>query len=353
MLFLSEVEKKDWRKWGNEILAGQSDPADFHESVRPNLLPAFQFYAGTLLAAKGFEEAGARWIKEGAMIEEDGLFLNAFLASFLDRQKGKLIMPAVVFQDPAPFVHFSTVPILEKARENFIAHCCHSFPVFAEPFRIMDIGCGNGALLVMLLKGLLESERISSIGEILLIDSSKAMCKLAKETVLAAFPSVKINVIESRIQDFSSKITGKYDVAMSSLAYHHMPFETKQLHLEKLRPFIDHFVIFELDADNDTPELYSPEMALAVYQSYGRIIDFVFSHDAPIQTAQQCVDCFLMSEAVSFMIHKRGERTDYHMLRSQWQELFEKTLGNEFTLRCDSIAYTDEYLNLFTMHYGR
>jgi hypothetical protein len=108
-----------------------------------------------------------------------------------------------------------------------------------------------------------------------------------------------------------------------------------------------------MDANNDTPELYSPDLAFSVYQSYGRIIDFVYAHDAPVEVVTDCIDSFLMTELVSILTQPRGERTDYHMLRSQWNDLFETELCPEFTMRCDSTCYADEYLALFTMHYGR
>jgi len=83
------------------------------------------------------------------------------------------------------------------------------------------------------------------------------------------------------------------------------------------------------------------------------MIDFVFSHDAPIEVAQACVDRFLMTEAVSLLTQRRGERNDYHMLNTQWHGLFEQTLTPEFLCLCDSPCYADEYFSLFIIHYGR
>lgn len=82
-------------------------------------------------------------------------------------------------------------------------------------------------------------------------------------------------------------------------------------------------------------------------------MDFVFSYDAPVEVVISCIDSFLMTELVSLMSEPRGVRTDYHMLRSQWHDLFKKSLGSEFTLRSDCTCYADEYLGLFTLHYGR
>ncbi len=353
MLFLSEQEKQLWSSLGNEILDKRLPPRDMQDEVRGNLVSFFHYYAGILLAAHGQELLGKQWFAEGAQIEDDGLFSNAFTAAFLERQQNRFIMPDTAFADPRPFVHFAGVPEVKGARERFIKQCGHSMPRFNRPLRIMDIGCGNGALAATLLKHLQEAGKVGDIDEILLIDASPAMVVLAKETVQKDFPNVTIRTINSRIENISDSIDASYDVALSSLAYHHMPMELKRVHLEKLKSRIDHFVIFELDANNDTPELHSPDLALSVYQSYGRIIDFVFAHDAPVDVVQACVDCFLMTEAVSILTQPRGVRTDYHMLRSQWRELFDSVLGPEFTCRCDSTSYGDEYLDLFTMHYGR
>ncbi|HRU07001.1 MAG TPA: hypothetical protein P5137_14640, partial [Candidatus Brocadiia bacterium] len=120
------------------------------------------------------------------------------------------------------------------------------------------------------------------------------------ETVGKEFPPSVIQTVTSRIEDCSDQIGGRYDVALCSLSYHHMPIEVKRKHLERLKEHFDHLVIFEVDANNDTPELFSPELAVSVYQSYGRIIDFVYAHDAPVEVAQGCVDCFLMTEEISF-----------------------------------------------------
>jgi len=217
----------------------------------------------------------------------------------------------------------------------------------------MDIGCGDGALTCRLLAHLMESKKVPEIGEVLLIDPSPAMISMATEKVRSAFPDVIISTDNARIQDCSLSFDRHYDIAMSSLAYHHMPVEDKRIHLSRLKPWISHFLLFELDANNDTPEMYSPELAVSVYQSYGRIMDFVFAHDAPVVVVTDCIDSFLMTEVVSILSEPRGIRTDYHMLRKEWLDLFSQVLEPEFSLRSDSTCYGDEYVGLFTLHYGR
>ncbi len=353
MLFLSDNEILIWRSLIKYILERKLKPWKIEESFRPSLLPAFHFFAGTICAAKGEEELGVKWIREGVMGEEGGYFSNAFLSGFLSRNGGKLVKPAVVFADPRPFIHFASVPVMKRSREHFVSHCGHSLPVFREPLRIMDIGCGNGALLVALLTHLRDTGAVKDIEEILLIDPSQAMCELATETVGKAFEPVKIKTLQSRIESVSEVVSSHYHIALASLSYHHMPSETKLFHLTRLSPHIDHFVVFELDANNDYPELYSPQLALSVYQSYGAMIDFIFSHDATVEIAIAAIDDFLVSEAISILTEKRGVRSDYHMLRPQWHDLLGKGLGSGFSCWCDSTCYGDENITLFTIHYGR
>lgn len=338
---------------GKEILAGGKGPDHFNGDVQTHLLPMFHYYAGTLMTARGHKERGIEWLRTGTMLEEEGLFLNAFLIGFLERHHGELEPPTVCFEDPRPFLHFAGVPIMKKARGNFIKHSVNAMPKIKKPFRFMDIGCGDGGLTAWLLKTLREAGKVDDIGEIFLIDSSPAMIDLARQTLEKDFPPSVIKTINSKIQDVSEKLDDKYDLAISSLAYHHMPLEKKRIHLKQLKPWIDNFILFELDANNDTPELHSPELAASTYQSYGKIIDFVFSHDGDVDVAQASVDSFLMTENISFLTQPRGVRSDYHMLRHQWRALFDEVLGDEFTCRMDSTAHSNEYMDLFTMYYGR
>ena len=353
MLFLSEGEKQQWSELGADILANRSKPGSLDADIRSDLVSAFHCFVGARLAAEGQEALGKEWLFAGMPYEEDGLFLNAFMTAFLERQNDRFIMPEVCFADPRPFVHLTTVPSFKSARENFLKHCERTMPDFSGPIRIVDLGTGSGVMLVAFLKHLRKVGKISDVAEIVLVDASRGMVELAEKTVAEDFPPSVIRTVNSPIQDFAARIDTKFDIALSSLAYHHMPSEAKLIHMKQLRPWIDHFVICELDADTDTPELHSPELALAVYQVYGRLMDDVFAHDAPIAIAQACIDCFLMVETVSFFTQPRGARTDYHMLRYQWRRIFDEGLGPEFTCWCDSICSSDEYFGLFTMHYGR
>ncbi len=353
MLFLSTQEKTAWADHARTIQSLAHSPDLYINTVRPNLYSAFCYFIGTLLAAENHPDRGKEWLKAGAITEEEGLFSSFFLLGFLERHGGMLKKPAVAFEDPRPFIHFTHIPAMVEARRRMISFFAGSLPKFWTPVRFMDIGCGDGSLTVRFLQQLIDSGKVPGFSEILLIDPSTAMIELAKDSVSAAFPDVLIKTENARIEDCSARINNRYDIALSSLAYHHMPVEEKYIHIRRIKPWIDHFLLFELDADHDTPEMYSPELAFSVYQSYGRIIDLVFAYDAPVSVVTDCVDLFWITEIISILTEPRGIRTDYHMLRNQWNELFKRTLCPEFSLRSDSTCYGDEYVTLFALHYGR
>ena len=353
MLFLSDKEKMQWKHLADELIATEAHPGRKHVSVRSNLQSVFHAYTGALLTTSGLQDLGREWFRHGAQLERDGFFFNTFLTSFLERQNKRLIMPAVAFEDPRPYVHFTKVPEIQAARRNFIQYSANSLPAFNRPVRVIDLGCGNGALVAELLAHWHKQGKIPAVEEIVLLDPSTGMLELAERTVKQAFPAVPLTPIHARIESWAPGIDSHYDIALSSLAFHHMPLDKKKTSLEKIAPWIDHFLLFEVDANNDTPELNSPDLMLSVYQSYARMIDFVFAHDAPIDVVYACVDCFLMTEVVSFLTQPRGQRTDYHMLRTQWHNLFQQVMGREFTWASNTSCYDDEYFSMYMLHMAR
>jgi SAM-dependent methyltransferase len=353
MYYLSLHESENFVEWSEQVIRGEADPQDFSIFLRPVMLPAFHFYCGVLLCKLGQLKRGLQCFVDGALYEADNMFSNAFIASFMERHDLDLLMPAVCFEDPRPYIHFTTTPELKLARKNFLKQCALSLPHFEKPLRFMDIGTGNGALAIELLHQLRRTKVIDGVEEILLIDASRGMLELAEKNVKDEFPNIKITTILGRIQDVIGNIEGHYDIALCSLSYHHMPMEHKQKYMLQLKDKFDHLLLFEINADNDLPDMDSPELLLSVYQSYGGMIDFIFAHDAPLEVAIDAVDSFLMTEQMSFLLQQRGERTDYHALRSQWVELFEEVLKPEFECLSNGTCFAEDFFELFNLHYGR
>lgn len=352
MIFLGLDEVKRWRRLGESLTAGTLMPGLHPEGVRRGLLPHFHFYVGSLLASAGRGAEGLAWFREGSLVESDENLGNAYWGSFLERQGRVLRMPEVVFADPRPYLHFTGVPAIKKARERFIAQAILSLPDFDAPFRFIDIGCGDGGLTAAFLRGLREAGRIGEIACITLVDPSPAMLELATATLSAAFPGVKIVSTLGRFEDVSADLP-ESDVALAALSIHHMPREVRRVHLERLAHRTLHLFLFELNANHDTPELNSPELAVSIYQIYGAFISEIFAHDASLELALACVDRFLLAEAVSLLTMPRGVRTEYHMLRGQWREQFTETLGPDFTCLGEFTDNAAENVELITLHYGK
>lgn len=351
MIFLACDEAKRWNELGKLVATGSLTPGRRPEGVRQALVPHFHFYAGCLLASAGRGAEGMSWFREGSLLESDMNLGNAFLRSFMERQGGVLRIPETVFADPRPFVHFTTVPGIRKARERFIIQAARSLPDFASPFRFTDIGCGDGGLTAALLQYLLEAARIRDVECVTLVDPSPSMLDLAAATVTAAFPGITVKKVPGRFQDVTADLP-ETDVTLAALSIHHMPREVRRVHLQRLARRTRHLILFELNADHDAPELNSPELAMSVYQSYGPTIDAIFAHDAPLELAVACVDRFLLGEAVSILTQPRGVRTDYHMLRGQWKEQFAEALGPDFHCLGEFTDHAAENVEFITLHYG-
>ena len=308
MLMMPPAEGALWRESADEIVAKDTTPDAFDGPVRADLLPAFRCYAGVRLVRAGRGREGRAWFTAGVLEEEHGQFFNAFVSGFLGRHAGRLVTPEVVFADPKPFVHFAGVPAIAGSRRALLDQCAESLPRLDHPLRIVDLGCGDGGLIVALVKHLQEAGKVGDVGEIRLVDTSPAMLELAGRTVSEAFTADVVRPVHDTIAGAVDAMDGRFDVAFSSLAYHHMPVEQKRTCHGRLKQSADHVVIFEIDADHDTPEVDSPELVLSVYRSYGRVIDMVYEHDAPVEVAQACVDRFLMGEAISLLTQPRGVR---------------------------------------------
>ncbi|MEE9912640.1 MAG: class I SAM-dependent methyltransferase [Deltaproteobacteria bacterium] len=350
MYYLASAEQTLWTSMAQEAMDGKLTPRSPLKGIRTALRAHFHFYVGGLLAGLGEDRKSWDWFREGAL-EEGGIF-NAIMVAYLERHNGRFQMPEMIFADPQPYEHFTTVPTVMDMREKFVRFAASSLPVFDAPLTILDVGCGDGSLLVLLLKRLIAARRIGQAGRAILVDSSAAMLDRAAEKLKEAFPELTVDQRHGRIQEHAARLPSGIDVALMSLAYHHMPWNDKAIHLREMAGQIGNLLLMEMDGDNDTPHLGSPELAVSVYQSYGPLIDSIFAHDAPIAVSQGCVDNFVMAEVISFLTQPRGKRNDYHIRRDQWARIISENLIGHHRLG-ETTVLSSEGCEFFASHWGK
>lgn len=354
MLFLSPEEIRRWRDTAAEVCARRLGPdACAFPGTRLSLRAHFHFYVGGLLGAEGDVEGARRWFVSGEPFEDERLPTNRVLADFLKRY-GKFSAPGVIFADPRAYAPFSVSRPIRKARARFL-DCVHSVPASADrPFSFLDIGCGDGVLTAAFLARLLARGTVGRFDRVVLLDSSAGMLAKAVPTVAAVLGSDHAIVpLHARVQDAAASLEGGFDLTLSALAYHHMPVEDKRRHLRELGEKTRQMIVFELDANNDRGEQGDPALAVSVYQTYGRLFDFVLTgSDDEARFKQACLDGFTVAETISFFVQPRAERTDFHMLRTEWHELFREAWSGRAACLYDASSYADEFTSLFTLHYG-
>jgi len=345
MFYLSESDAERWRG-----LAGSFDTSAL-DAEPERLRPALCYYLGAGHLAAGRLYEARQWLQAGVL--EEPVRASAYLLDYLDRHDGSVATVLPSFEDPRPWAHFSSLPHLKTARETMISFCTASLPDLESPVRMMDIGCGNGALTVSLLERLVDSGGTPGVGDVLLLDPSEGMLDAAAERVSEAFPGARITTVADTLQGCSEGLPGGYDVALCALSVHHMPRERKVEHIGRLASSVGHLLIFELGANHDLPEMLSPELVYSVYQTFGQSLEYIYAREAPEDVRRACADIFVMTEALSLLFEPRGKRTEYHMMRHQWHELLSGFDAPSVTCMGERTCYCDPYCEVFALHYVR
>lgn len=349
MLYLVPEERSLWLALSERAMAQRLSADQGLSEMRPALRPGFRFHVAALLAAAGAVDAALPWLAAGALEEQDNMAC-AYLASFLKRH-GSLAMPAVVFEDPRPYIHFTTVPTMVATRFAFREFAVRTLPRSVHPLTFMDVGCGNGTMGIELLQHLQQSQVIPSVGQIILVDPFPAMLETARKKAHEAFPDVPVITINGRSQEVMATLPDGVDLTLCSLSIHHMPWEDKVPLVQRLSQCSSELLLFELNGDHDLHELGAPELSLSLYQTYGVLIDAIFAHDTPVDEALSCVDLFLLAELVSLLTEPRGKRTEYHMTPEQWRRLCEQEAGCR--LAGMEVCLAGNGSELFGQHYRR
>jgi SAM-dependent methyltransferase len=352
VLTLRPNDVATWTDLLPQVLDGRLEPAGQGEQrLEPDQVGAFRFFAGTSLATRADPRA-PEWLGAGAAVDGPELRASDYVAELLLRN-GHLSAPSTPFADPRAFVHFTHLPAMRACRAEFVSFAIDSLPEVSGPLRVLDVGCGDGEMLELLLPALLGSGRWDEVSAITLLDPSPGMLSSAKGRIAAVWPDARVDGRVARLEDVASSLGGRYDLVLGSLSLHHMPAEVKHRTLAALAPVMDNLLLLELDADHDSPEVGSPRLAASVHQTYGWMLAQILGPDTPDPVAQESADQFVAPELVSLLTRPRGARSEYHMPRDAWLDLLTDALGPDLRPLGARTALSTPHADLFALHLGR
>ena len=218
---------------------------------------------------------------------------------------------------------------------------------------IIDIGSGNGILLVEIIKQLLALYQLESI-QIISIEQSPEMIA-ATEKYCQASISIPIlfTPICCKIQDITPQqlaIIKNHDPIWfinASLSLHHLPREIKSISMKMLAELSACCLISEANNNHDLPEKDTPELIYSVTENYGFIIQDILSSHISKTDQKLCINNFILTEAINILKNDREQRGDYHALISEWQEIAEE--GRWHVVKTTPIICLPERIFTFTM----
>jgi hypothetical protein len=218
---------------------------------------------------------------------------------------------------------------------------------------IIDIGSGNGILLVEIIKQLLELYQLDSI-QVISIEQSPGMLAATEEYCQASISiPILFTPICCRIQEITTQqlaIIKSHDPIWfinASLSLHHLPREIKSISMKMLAELSTCCLISEANNNHDVPEKDTPELIYSVTENYGFIIQDILSSSISKTDQKLCINNFILTEAINILRNDRQQRGDYHALISEWQEIAEE--GRWHVVKTTPIISLPEHIFTFTM----
>jgi SAM-dependent methyltransferase len=283
-------------------------------------------YAGILLASGQRIADSIRVLK----LCVDRTF-SAVLADYL--LENQAFAPAAkAFQETTPYDVWTQTDLYESQMAgtlNTIANFARrNPPPEANPCpTIIDIGCGNGILIVEIVKQLLTIYQLESIHIIAIEQSPEMLAATQKYCQESISIPVQFTPICGKIQEIAAHQWETIDrhhpiwFINASLSLHHLPREIKVPMMKILADRSTYCLISEAHYNHDLPEKDTPELVYSVTESYGFVIQDVLNSQASATDKKLCIDNFLLTEAINILKNDREDRGDYHALISEWEEL--------------------------------
>ena len=293
-------------------------------------------YAGILLAARGSIREARQVLHTG----ESDAFSRTLYKYLLNVDAVHPIAP--IWEDVGAFDIWSHTPFSRQQTLitlDAVEHGSrsHSFPTPGKMPTIVDVGTGNGVLLADLVNRLAGIHGFRA-ARLVLIDSVDSAVESAadycREHINVPVEVLKMcSPIEAvSASDLKAATGSPVWLVHAAATLHHLPRTSKVETFEKLGSMGAVWVITELEGNHDIPARFSPELAYSACQFYNCLIGDILSSDLPGPVQQECVNQFLLPEALAILFNGYENRMNYHMLQDEWLSVIEEAGGHATVL---------------------
>jgi hypothetical protein len=256
---------------------------------------------------------------------------SAVLADYLVEHQA-LIPAATAFQETNPYDVWTQTDLYAaqmagtlKAITSFVQRIPP--PDLTTSPTIIDIGSGNGILLVAIVNQILALYQLESI-QIISIEQSPEMLAATQQYCQKSISiPIVFTPICAKIQEITAEQIATIDrhhpiwFVNASLSLHHIPSEIKVPTMKIIANRSRYCLISEANYNHDLPEKDTPELMYSVTESYGLVIQDVLNSATSQSDKKLCINNFLLTEAINILTKDREDRVDYHALISEWQEI--------------------------------
>lgn len=286
-------------------------------------------YAGILLASAHRIADAISVLKLGA----DRPF-SQVLADYLIENQA-FAPAATAFAETTPYDVWTQTDLYQSQMSGTlkaIANFARRTPPPAANFQptIIDIGPGNGTLIVEIIKQLLALYPIESM-HLVLIEQSPEMLAAAQKHCRESLPiPITFTPICCKIQQIAAHqleiINERQPIWFinASLSLHHMPKEIKVPTMAMLAELSTYCLVSDAHYNHDLPDKDTPELVYSVTESYGFVIKDVLNSRVSETDKKLCINNFLLTEAINILKNDRANRGDYHTLIGEWQEIADR-----------------------------
>jgi hypothetical protein len=313
------------RKWVNELI---EICQGISLSVPNQEFPLI--YAGVLLARNNQVHNAIKVLK----LCKNSIFCKT-LAEYLSETQS-LSKRVKTFTETKPYDVWTQTEIYQSTQAGVLEAVKHfskeNPPHSLDEPTIIDIGPGNGMLMVEMVKQLQRVYPLRGI-HLIFIEPSEEMMALAIQHCQEYLPMpVKITPLCCTLQALTrkeQKVLQEHQPIWfinASFSLHHIPRELKILNMEMLNSLSTSLLMTEIDDNLEELEDGSPELIYTVNEIYScSIQEVLLTTSASVPDKKSCIDNFFLAEAITVLKNIQELRVEHWMSKSQWQKVAKLT----------------------------